>query len=64
MTLKSGWTKGYLEGGGIFFIAAPIWMPIANGEGLQWPQAEDAGIYILCAIGGVASLWQARRIKS
>ena len=64
MGVKSQWTKGYLEGGGIFFIAAPIWMPMADGEGLQWPRAEDTVTYIVLAIGGVALLWWARRIES
>jgi hypothetical protein len=62
--LKSEWNKGYLEGGGIFFILAPIWMPIADGEGLQWPRVEDAGTYLLSAIFGAFALWRARRIKT
>ena len=61
--LKSRWFKGSLEGLGPFFIAAPIWVPLAEGEGLQWPSADDAFMYICGAIGGIALLWWASRIK-
>ena len=61
--LKSVWTKNYLQSGAIFMFFSPIWVPIADGKGLQWPTAEYAGVYIIFAIGGIAGLWWARRIK-
>lgn len=62
--LKSHWTKNYLQSGGWFAIAAPIWMPIADGKGLQWPTGEYAGAYMVSVIAGIAALWWAHRIKS
>jgi hypothetical protein len=51
------WQKGWMEGGAIGLIAMPIWVPIAEGEGLRLPSGGEWIQYALFAAIGILILF-------